>query len=310
MGIFSFLFKKNNQSKKVKIGLVLSGGGAKGVCHVGVLKAFEEEGIRFDMVAGTSAGSLVGAAYSAGRTADELVELALSIEAKDIRKNKVFFMPSKTSGIEELTIKAIEGNKNFDELKTKFFCVGTCLNDGTQKVFSSGNVAKAVCASCCFPGFFVPVEIDGKIYVDGGLVNNLPTSVLRDNLCDIIIAVDLSSANIGTQSIKTLDVLGASYKIMSSINVKFARELADVVIKPDMKGFKSTKLKDPNKLIEEGYIATKEQMLKILDLINKAKPIKRKKIFKLRRLEEKRYKKQMKEREKFNIYAKETNNKK
>ena len=215
-------------------------------------------------------------------------------------------MPSKTSGVEDLAIKAIGGNKNFDQLQTKFMCVATCLNDGTEKVFSSGNVAKAVSASCCFPGFFIPVEIDGKNYIDGGLLNNLPTSVLRDELCDVIIAVDLSSSSkIGTESIKTLDVLGASYKIISSINIKHGRELADVVIRPDMMGFKSTKLNETSKLIEEGYIATKEQIPKILHILNTKQPIDRKMFMKQKRLQKKMFEKQMKEKEKFNIYAKE-----
>ena len=306
MGLFSFLFRKNKQNKKLKVGLALSGGGAKGICHIGAIKAFEESGIKFDVIAGTSAGSIVGAALASGRTFDELVEISKSIEAKDIRNSKMFFMPSKTSGIEALAVKAIGGNKKFDELGTPFFCVATCLNDGKETVFSSGNVAKAVSASCCFPGFFVPVSIDGKNFVDGGILNNLPTSVLRDQLCDVIIAVDLSStSNFGTNSTKALDVLGASYKIMSSINVNHAREIADVVIRPDMTGFKSTKLNDANKLIEEGYISAKEQMPKILHILKTKQAIDRKRVFKAGKLREKLHKKQMKEKEKFNIYAKE-----
>ena len=304
MGLFSFLFKTNKQENKLKVGLALAGGGAKGIAHIGVIKAFEEEGIKFDMIAGTSAGSIVGAALAAGTKFDQMVELALDVESKDIRKNKVFFMPSKTSGIENLVIKSIGGNKNFDDLQTKFFCVATCLNDGKEQVFSSGNVAKSVCASCCFPGFFIPVEINGKNYVDGGLINNLPTSVLRDNLCDVVIAVDLAAPNkMGTESIKALEVLGTSYKIMSSINVKYARELADVVIKPDLTGFKATKLKDPKKLIEEGYIAAREQMPKIKYLLEHTKPLNVKKYLRQKEIENAKHKQQMKKEEEFNIYG-------
>ena len=303
MWIFDWLFRKNK--KKLKVGLALAGGGAKGVCHLGVIKAFEEEGIKIDCIAGTSAGSIAGAALAAGKKFEELEKIAGSIEAKDIRRSKVFFMPSKTDGIAQLTKTAIGGDLNFSDLKTEFYCVAVCLNDGKEKVFSSGNVAKAVSASCCFPGFFIPVEIDGKNYIDGGLLNNLPTSVLRDKMCDVVIAVDLSASNeVGTDSIKTLDVLSNSYKIISSVNVSYARQLADVVIKPDMKKFKATKLDDPQKLIEEGYLSAKEQMPKIKHILKTKKPFNRKKLFKLKKIELKKHKKQIKQKEKFNIYAK------
>lgn len=307
MWLIDKLFRRK---KKLKMGIAFAGGGAKGVCHLGVIKALEEEGIKIDCIAGTSAGSIVGAALAAGKTFEELEKIASSIEAKDIRTSKVFFMPSKTMGVENLTKKAIGGDLNFSDLKTEFYCVATCLNDGKQKVFSSGNVAKAVSASCCFPGFFIPVEIDGKNYIDGGLLNNLPTNILQEKMCDIIIAVDLSASNeIGTNSIKTLDVLANSYKIISSVNVSYARQFADVIIKPDMRKFKATKLDDPNKLIEEGYLSAKEQMPKLKHLIKTKKPINRKKIFKLKKIEFKHHKKQIKQKEKFNIYAKEGKNK-
>lgn len=311
MSIFKHKFSRKKDkktmkiNKKLKIGLVLSGGGAKAVCHIGALRAFEEVGIKFDYISGTSAGSLLGCAMAAGKTSYELEQFASTVSVKDIRTSKITIMPSKTNGIEKIVNELIGDGIEFSQLKTKFYAVSVCLNTGEQKAFSSGSVAKAVCASCCAPGFFVPVEIDGKNYVDGGILNNLPTNVLRDNFCDVIIAVDLSANNkIGTDSNKIFDTLLASYKIMSTYNAKQSRQFADVVIMPDMSKYKATKIDDAKAMIDEGYLATKEKMPLILEILRTKKPVKTKKIKNQARLEQKQHRKQMRNRKRFDVYEK------
>lgn len=270
MGLFSWIFKKPN--KKLKIGIALGGGGARGFSHIGVIKALEEAGIKPTMISGTSAGSLVGAVWASGKTGDEIEKISETLDAKDIKTSKMFFIPSKATGIENVVINAMGGDLSFEDLKVPFYCVTTNIMTGQEVVWNSGKVAKCVSASCAFPGFFAPVNIDGQNHVDGGLLNNNPCDILRKK-CDIVIGVDInSSRGEGTQSTKTLEVVLASYRIMSAYNSKKGVEFADVVISPDMRRFKATKIIDPKAMIAEGYKATKEALPTILHLMKMQKP--------------------------------------
>jgi len=263
--------------KKVplKIGLVFGGGGARGFGHIGVIKALEEAGIKADFVCGTSIGSLIGAAYASGATSSDLLEIARDIKQKDIRPNKIIPSPTSAKHIEELCLKAIKGEKMFSELNIPFACVAVDINNGKEVVFESGFVAKCVSASCCIPGVFIPVEIDGHNYVDGGLLNTIPTDVAFKKHCDIIIAVDINSTRgSGSQTTKLFDVLGATISIMGTINAKLAYRYADVMITPDLKRFSSMKVDGGEEMIEEGYNATIDAMPQIMDLFTRRKKIK------------------------------------
>ena len=289
MGLFNWIFKK--PSKKLKIGVAFGGGGARGFSHIGVIKALEEAGIKPAMISGTSAGSLVGAVWASGKTGDEIEKISETLDAKDIKTSKMFFIPSKATGLENVVINAMGGDLNFDELQVPFYCVTTNLVTGKEVVWNSGKVAKCVSASCAFPGFFAPVHIDGQNYIDGGLLNNNPCNVLRKK-CDIVIGVDINSTRgEGTLSTKTLDVVLASYRIMSAYNSKLGVEFADVVISPDMRRFKATKIIDPKAMIEEGYKATKEALPKILHLMETQKPNTDKRIVKQEKKWQKKHKK-------------------
>ncbi len=269
MGIFSWIFKP---SKKLKIGIAFGGGGARGFSHIGVIKALEEAGIKPTMISGTSAGSLVGAVWASGKTGEEIEKFSETLDAKDIKTSKMFFIPNKATGIENVVKNAMGGDLSFEDLAVPFYCVTTNLVKGEEVVWHSGKVAKCVSASCAAPGFFAPVNIDGENYVDGGLLNNNPCNVLRKK-CDIVIGVDINSTRgEGTLSTKTLDVVLASYRIMSAYNSKLGVEYADVVISPDMRRFRATKIIDPKAMIEEGYKATKEALPKILYLMKMQKP--------------------------------------
>jgi NTE family protein len=265
-----FVAKKSlpTKNKKVKIGLALGGGATRGIAHIGVLKAFEENNIHFDYVSGTSVGSLVGAMYCAGKTADEMIDIAHSIRVKDIRKSK-FFMPSKTDGIEEL-VRDNLGDVDIKKFKIPFSAVAVDLISGNEIVFSKGNVAKVVAGSCAVPGVFVPVEYKGYHLSDGGLQNNIPSDVPRYFGCDYVVAVDVNSTRgEGTDSLKVLDVLLATVRIMCKSNVVKGYMNADIVIKPSLKKYKSSKLDEVDAMLAEGYMAGLDAVEEILKLASK-----------------------------------------
>ena len=250
------------KNKKVKIGLALGGGGARGIAHIGALKAFEENGIVFDYVAGTSAGSIVGAMYCFGKTPDEMLQIAHSLRVKDIRRSK-FFMPSKTDGIQEL-IKDNLGDVDISNAKIPFSAVAVDLITSREIAFTRGNLAKIVSGSCAVPGVFVPVEYEDMHLSDGGLQNNIPSDVPRHFGCDYVIAIDVNSTRgYGTSSLKVLDVLLATIRIMTKSNCIKGYLNADIVVAPSMKEYKSTKIDEVDAMFAEGYQAGIEAVPKM-----------------------------------------------
>lgn len=277
--MFKFFSKKKNSEglKKypnVKIGLALGGGATRGFAHIGVLKAFEEYGITFDFVAGTSAGSLVGACYCAGKTSSEIAEIAKNIKEKDIRTNKIVFMPSKTTGIENLVIENL-GNINIEDLSIPFSPVVVDIKTTEEIALRRGNLAKAVAGSCAVPGVFVPVEFEDKLLSDGGLQNAIPADIPKMFGCDYVIAVDVnSSRTYGTDSTKLVDVLLASIRILMKSTPIKGYVYSDVIITPDLKRFKATSVDGMQEMINEGYKAAKANMDKILEVFTR-KPLKK-----------------------------------
>ena len=279
--MFSFFKRKkqSNQIKKypnVKIGLALGGGATRGLAHIGVIKAFEEEGITFDFVAGTSVGSLIGAFYCAGKTSKEMINIVKNTKEKDIRTSKIIFSPSKTAGLQKIITENL-GDIDIEDLKIPFAPVAVDLKTTNEVAIRHGNLAKAVAGSCAVPGIFTPVEFQGKLLSDGGLQNTIPADIPKLFGCDYVVGVDVNSTRVyGTDSSKLLDVLFASIRIlMKNIPIKGYLH-ADVMLAPNLKEFKSTKLDGFDKMIEEGYRCAKHCMPQILELFNK-KPLKKKK---------------------------------
>lgn len=272
MGFFSNLFRKRLKPikhKKVKIGLALGGGGARGFAHLGVLKAFEENNISFDYVAGTSAGSLVGALHCAGLTYQQIYDIAKNLKKKDIKPGTFMFVPSKTEGLQKVIISAI-GDISFQELKKPFAAVAVDLISADEIIITHGSVAKAVAGSCAVPGVFVPVEFEHMHLADGGLQNTIPADVPRLYDCDYVVAVDVNSTRgEGTDSLKMIDVLPATIRILMKSNAVKGYLNADVVIQPNLKRFKSTKMDGFEEMIEEGYKAAMDKMPEILNIISK-----------------------------------------
>ena len=254
-----------------KIGLAFGGGGARGFSLIGVIRAFEEEGIKFDYIAGTSVGSIMGAALAKGMTSDELEAIARPLKEKDIRKNKIPLMPSPTDGLEKLIIDNL-GDINIEDLQTPFCAVAVDMVTGNEVDITKGRLCKALAGSCAVPTVFSAVEFEDKLLFDGGLQNTIPADVLRMLGCDAVVAIDINSTRgNGTDSKKYLDLLITSVGIMMKSNAIKGYLNADIMIKPDLKRFSAKKVDGMQEMIEEGYEATKAMMPQIKELFKRKK---------------------------------------
>ena len=257
--------------KYKKIGLAFGGGGARGFGLIGVIKAMEEEGLKFDYIAGTSIGSIMGAMYAYGMTSTIIEELATSVKVKDIRKSKIPLVPSPTDAIEDIVISAV-GDINIEDLSTPFCAVAVDMFTGEEVDITSGNLAKALAGSCAVPTVFQAVRFEDKLLFDGGLQNTIPADVLRKLGCDAVIAIDINSQRgNGTKSTKYFDLIKASVDIMMKSNAIKGYLNADIIIKPDLKRFSARKTDGMYEMIEEGYLATKEIMPKIKEIFKRRK---------------------------------------
>jgi len=180
--------------KRPKTGLALSGGSARGLAHIGVLKAIEEKEIKIDFVAGTSIGALVGALYASGLNAKEIEKLALKM---DLKRVLLLFasIPSSTGlisgrNIEKYLIKLL-GNIQFHELKIPFVALATDIKTGKVVVLNEGPVVKAVRASIAIPGIFSPIELGNHLLVDGGVTMPLPIRIVKKMGAERVIAVNV-----------------------------------------------------------------------------------------------------------------------
>ena len=265
------VYVKRKRRRIKKIGLALGGGGARGFAEIGVIKAFEENGINFDFVAGTSVGSLIGGMYCFGKTSSDMIEFAKCLKEKDIKKGLIPFVPSKTDGIKAL-ITDFVGDVKFSDLKTPFCAVAVDMKTGNEVHITKGSLTDAIAGSCCVPGLFNPVKFGDYLLFDGGLQNTIPADVPKLFDCDAVIGVDInSSRGNGTTSTKYIDLMMASISVMMKSNVIKGYLNADIMIKPDMKRFKSTKFTGWQEMIDEGYNATIELMPEIKKLMKKRK---------------------------------------
>lgn len=186
--------KQNKESRTKKVGLALGSGSARGLAHIGVLKVLDREGIPIDFIAGTSAGALIGAIYAAGISPFEIEEITLNIDRK---KTISLFTPTiSNSGLLdgsriEKFIESILGRQNIGSLKIPFAAVATDLQSGEEIIITEGSLITAIRASMSIPGIFTPVEHNGRLLVDGGLVNPVPVSTTIGMGADIVIAVNV-----------------------------------------------------------------------------------------------------------------------
>ncbi len=286
----------------VRVGLALGTGAALGHATIGVLKVFKREGIPVDMIAGTSMGSLIAGCYAAGYEPEEIEDMAVRIDKSWVYENLFWDLTVLRSGIfqGEMLLRFIRtyiGSREFSDMDIPFACVAADIETGEEVVLKSGRVAEAIRASCGLPIIFVPMHLNGRYLVDGGLVNPVPTRVLADLGADILIAVNLTMpagdrphrdaagakpllerpVSLATlrdaatpQLLKNPHIVDVFFNMIYTMEYEVAQsrlEMAHVVLHPDLKGFSWTELHRAREIIKAGERAAEEALPRIKALI-------------------------------------------
>jgi NTE family protein len=297
--------QKKFTGNRPKIGLALSGGGAKGLSHIGALMVIEKAGIRVDYVVGTSMGSIIGALYAMGYTPDSIAKIArsedwdlllannpglrqISIEEKDdygryiieipVIKNR-FGLPQGVIDGQELSIELsniafpVYDRKKFTDFPIPFRCVATDITNGEVVILDSGNIAEAMRSSMAIPSIFTPVKYQGKLLVDGGIVRNFPVQHVKEMGADIVIGVNLSKGFMQEKEIESfLDILNQSMFLTDGEDTRKQRELCDYLIEPDLSGYGAGDFDATDSLIKRGYegaMLIYDELKALADSINK-----------------------------------------
>ncbi len=279
-------FSQTQQQDDPKVGLVLSGGGAKGLAHIGVLKKIEEAGVRIDYIGGTSMGAIIGGLYAAGYSAHQLDSIFKAVDFDRLiqdnipRSAKTFYEKNQTdryaitlpfdrfqvslpSGISKgqnvynLFSKLtdhVSDVENFDALPIPFLCVATNIENGKAVVLERGYLPRAISASGALPSLFSPVYIDDMVLVDGGVINNYPIDEIKSKGVDIIIGVDVQDSLRDRTNLRSgLEVLTQINNFRTIENMTVKRGQTDIYIKPDIKDFTVVAFNEGTKIIESGY---------------------------------------------------------
>ena len=290
---FNLNAQQEQSRDSIKVGLVLSGGGAKGFAHIGVLKVIDSLGIKVDYIAGTSMGAIIGSLYASGYSGKQLDSIFKSQNFDDIisdnlpRAAKTFYerdnsekyavtlpfenfkvkLPSALSRgqnvfnlLSKLTLHVSEID-DFEQLPIPFFCIATNIETGAEVVLNKGNLARAITASGAFPSLFQPVIIDDQILIDGGVVNNYPIDELRAKGMDVIIGVDVQDGLSTREELTTApDILLQinNYRTINDMKKKIAK--TNIYIKPDIKDFTVVSFSEGRKIIKSGEFASKEKI--------------------------------------------------
>ena len=254
-------------SRKPVIGLVLGAGAARGFAHVGVIKALEAQGIRPDIVVGSSAGSVIAALLASGATGNDLNRLALNLDEATIADWGLPFAGRfggliKGDALQNMVNREVQ-NKSIEQMRIPLGIVATELQSGKGILFRSGNTGLAVRASCSVPGVFQPAVISGKEYVDGGLVAPVPVSYARQMGATLVIAVNISSEPVHQDASGTFGVMQQTISIMQQSINQYELKSADIVITPHLRQMSSGDFKSRNAAILAGEVAAQEQMAMI-----------------------------------------------
>lgn len=260
--------------QRPRIALVLGGGGARGLAHIGVLRVFREAGIPIDIITGTSVGALVGGLYAAGIPIEKMEHLARDIGWEKITNISAEAIVELLTAEKLLSTQKMEkyiaqqiADKHFDELKIPFACVATDLKTGEKIIFREGLVAPAVRASATVPGVFEPVEYRQRYLVDGGLVDNLPVEVAKMLGAEIIIAVTVSADFTQYPTTNVLLTLNQAIYIQGEVLNQEQLKKADLIVRPQVKDITAIELWRAQECIDAGIIATRKMLPEIKNLI-------------------------------------------
>ncbi|MBP1676881.1 MAG: Patatin [Bacteroidetes bacterium] len=256
------------EPRQYKIGIALSGGGIKGLCHAGVLKALEEQGIKPDIISGVSAGAVVGALYADGYSPDEIATLFEDISFRKMTKLRI---PEgglfRIDAFEDFLFRTLRA-KSFEELKIPLRVVATNLDKGQSVVFSQGHLIDPVVASCSVPVLFAPKKINGTHYVDGGVLKNFPVSTIS-TVCDKVIGINASPMVADEYKLSLMNVASRTYHFMFKANILHDKELCNLLIEPvDMGNYDTFDVDKGREIFELGYQSTRQMLqsrLKVID---------------------------------------------
>lgn len=258
-----------------KLGLALGGGGARGVVHIGFLKALEEEGIKPYCISGTSMGAVVGACYACGMQVDFIRDTMLKLKSSDIIDISVPFSRLsilRSNKLQKLLIKHI-GDKKFEELEMPFSCTAVDLYSEKLYVFDKGSVALGVQASSCIPAVFKPVEHDGMLLVDGGVLCRVPVKQAKALGADVVVAIDAikNTADPVDNIPNLVAMLLRVFDTIDNHNVRTERAQpgypCDLLLEPELEGISQFAVKNLDKAYEEGYRLGRDNIEAVKKLI-------------------------------------------
>ena len=247
-----------------KIGIALGGGFARGLAHIGVLKVLEEEGIPVDFIAGTSVGSVIGAAYASGSSAKELEELASLVRFKDFSRWSFSRFGLFSNDKMSVLLRKILHCKTFEELRIPLAVAATDIITGEAAIFTKGDLVDPVRASCAYPGMFQPVKVDGRLMVDGLLAHAVPAMPLREMGADRVISVYLSAHWVKPGGPRhVFDVIGQCFSIAQDRMCGPWKAASDIILEPEIGEFAYDDFVRAKDLIRCGEVATRAAMPQI-----------------------------------------------
>ncbi len=253
--------------QKVRFGIALSGGGARGIAHIGVLEALEKYGIKPQIISGTSMGAIVGVFYAAGYSPKVILEI---VSSRKFHRLINWHMPF--SGLVDMDkVLAIMEEKiekdDFSILKIPFYCAVTNLNSGLFEIKSEGKLFQWILASASIPVVFEPQVIDGQTYLDGGLLNNLPAESIRDK-CEVLIGVHVNHNGPEKEIKGLMSVAERCFRLGIAQNVEQSKKLCDFLIEPpDTRDFSTFSFNKAQEIYEIGFQETEKQILRAFDSI-------------------------------------------
>jgi len=256
------------QSKK--IGLALGSGGARGIAHIGVLQVLHENNIPIHMVSGCSIGSIVGAIYAAGTDLYLLEKFICGLAARDVMDPG---LPSRGGLLQgnklEEMVRTLTHDKDFGQTRIPFFCTAVDLESGQLYTFEKGKIARAVRASMSIPGVFAPIKIDGRWYIDGGALEEIPVDVLRANGADVIIGADLSLRRGFPSASKpgSYRTLHRAFDIMQAEITRLRNQQIDIRLVPDASFMGLLSTRGARDCVLEGRRVAEEALPAILQAI-------------------------------------------
>jgi NTE family protein len=255
--------------RRLTLGVALGGGFARGIAHIGALKVLEEENVPVDYVAGTSVGAIIGAAYCGGMTAAELADMARTLRLNDFARLTLsrygFYNNDRMVRLFARLLKC----HTFEELKIPLAIVATEYRTGEAVVFRKGRLADPIRASCAYPGMFLPVEIEGRSYIDGMLAYGVPTTPLRNMGAERVMGVYLSAHLNGARPPRHLfEVIGQCFSIAQSKLSESWMKDANLVIEPDVAGFGYDCFVRTPELIAAGEAAMRAKLPQLRAMLN------------------------------------------